>query len=178
MLVITSIKGRGWGHYAVTWQSDNTWRADPICGRGDGYIRAREVCCCRNGSVSVCPQPHCCLPVFPSSSCPLPLSIHSWHSLHCSTAIPLCPRCKDVRSKIVAGILLNRVHAVGKPIRRRPPCTNQPRPYVPSGLSTCIACDAWFHPLPQTNYFIQCRLPCPRFALKPLLCNSHQMLQL
>ena len=54
----------------------------------------------------------------------------------------LAARQRDVRSKIVAGILLNRVHAVGKPIRRRPPCTNQPRPYVPSGLSTCIACDA------------------------------------
>jgi len=105
MLVITSIKGRpkrvpcrGRDHYAVTtmraWQSDNTWRADPICGRGDGYIRAREVCCCRNGSVPVCPQPHCCLPVFPSSSCPLPLSIHSRHSLHCSTAVLLCSRCK------------------------------------------------------------------------------------
>ncbi|KAF9447235.1 hypothetical protein P691DRAFT_793662 [Macrolepiota fuliginosa MF-IS2] len=47
---------------------------------------------------------------------------------------------REARSKIVAGILLNRVHAVGKPMRRR--SSDQPRPYVPSGLSTCISIEA------------------------------------
>lgn len=49
-------------------------------------------------------------------------------------------REREARSKIVAGILLNRVHAVGKPMRRR--VTEQPRAYVPSGLSTCISTEA------------------------------------
>ncbi|KAF5349684.1 hypothetical protein D9756_008811 [Leucocoprinus leucothites] len=49
---------------------------------------------------------------------------------------------RDARSRIVAGILLNRVHAVGKPMRRRSPSADQPKPYVPSGLSTCIALEA------------------------------------
>jgi hypothetical protein len=48
---------------------------------------------------------------------------------------------REARSKIVAGILLNRVHAVGKPMRRRS-MDAPPRPYVPSGLSTCIAIEA------------------------------------
>lgn len=47
---------------------------------------------------------------------------------------------REARSKIVAGILLNRVHAVGKPMRRR--ASDTPRPYVPSGLSTCISIEA------------------------------------
>jgi hypothetical protein len=49
-------------------------------------------------------------------------------------------REREARSKIVAGILLNRVHAVGKPMRRR--VTEQPRAYVPSGLSTCVSIEA------------------------------------
>jgi len=49
-------------------------------------------------------------------------------------------REREARSKIVAGILLNRVHAVGKPMRRR--STDQRRPYVPSGLSSCISIEA------------------------------------
>jgi hypothetical protein len=55
-----------------------------------------------------------------------------------STASAL--REREARSKIVAGILLNRVHAVGKPIRRR--ASDTPRPYVPSGLSTCVSIEA------------------------------------
>ncbi|EKM83298.1 hypothetical protein AGABI1DRAFT_125755 [Agaricus bisporus var. burnettii JB137-S8] len=55
-----------------------------------------------------------------------------------STATALQER--EARSKIVAGILLNRVHAVGKPMRRR--ASDTPRPYVPSGLSTCVSIEA------------------------------------
>jgi hypothetical protein len=39
-------------------------------------------------------------------------------------------------SKIVAGILLNRVHAVGKPMRRR---MSGPKQYVKSGLSSVVS---------------------------------------
>ena len=38
-------------------------------------------------------------------------------------------------SKIVAGILLNRVHAVGKPMRHRMPVLPGSKQYVKSGLS-------------------------------------------
>jgi hypothetical protein len=48
------------------------------------------------------------------------------------------PPDKITRSKLVAGILLNRVHAVGRPMRRRPG-ESQPREYVRSGLSTMVS---------------------------------------
>jgi hypothetical protein len=45
-------------------------------------------------------------------------------------------------SKIVAGILLNRVHAVGKPMRRRLPVVSGPKQYVKSGLSSVVSVEA------------------------------------
>ncbi|EAU80841.2 hypothetical protein CC1G_04951 [Coprinopsis cinerea okayama7 len=48
---------------------------------------------------------------------------------------------KDAKARLVAGILLNRVH-VSKPMRRRPVLGSEKRPYVPSGLSNVIACAA------------------------------------
>ncbi|KAG1900089.1 uncharacterized protein F5891DRAFT_1036040 [Suillus fuscotomentosus] len=42
---------------------------------------------------------------------------------------------RETRCKVVAGILLNRVHAVGKPMRRLPPSTEAPRAYKRSRLS-------------------------------------------
>ena len=46
-------------------------------------------------------------------------------------------------SKIVAGILLNRVHAVGKPMRRRMPSgLSGPKQYVKSGLSSVVSIEA------------------------------------
>ena len=45
-------------------------------------------------------------------------------------------------SKIVAGILLNRVHAVGKPMRRRMPVLSGPKQYVKSGLSSVVSVEA------------------------------------
>lgn len=45
-------------------------------------------------------------------------------------------------SKIVAGILLNRVHAVGKPMRRRIPVLSGPKQYVKSGLSSVVSVEA------------------------------------
>jgi hypothetical protein len=43
---------------------------------------------------------------------------------------------RETRCKVVAGILLNRVHAVGKPMRRTPQSPESPRPYRRSRLST------------------------------------------
>jgi hypothetical protein len=45
-------------------------------------------------------------------------------------------------SKLVAGILLNRVHAVGKPMRRRFQSGDRPREYVKSCLSSVVSVDA------------------------------------
>lgn len=45
-------------------------------------------------------------------------------------------------SKIVAGILLNRVHAVGKPMRRRMPVLPGAKQYVKSGLSSVVSVEA------------------------------------
>ncbi|KAG2128860.1 hypothetical protein BD769DRAFT_1456939 [Suillus cothurnatus] len=42
---------------------------------------------------------------------------------------------RETRCRVVAGILLNRVHAVGKPMRRLPPTTEAPRAYKRSRLS-------------------------------------------
>ena len=45
---------------------------------------------------------------------------------------------KEARSKLVAGILLHRVHAVGKPMRRPPPRHEGPREYIRSSLSSMV----------------------------------------
>ncbi|KAG1749502.1 hypothetical protein EDB19DRAFT_1680517 [Suillus lakei] len=42
---------------------------------------------------------------------------------------------RETRCRVVAGILLNRVHAVGKPMRRLPPSAEAPRAYKRSRLS-------------------------------------------
>jgi hypothetical protein len=47
---------------------------------------------------------------------------------------------RDARSRLVAGILLNRVHAVGKPMRGAR--CREPREYVKSGLSRVVSVDA------------------------------------
>ncbi|KAG6885440.1 hypothetical protein C0992_005139, partial [Termitomyces sp. T32_za158] len=46
----------------------------------------------------------------------------------------------NARSRLVAGILLNRVHAIGRPMRRR--SLDGPREYVKSGLSSVISVEA------------------------------------
>ncbi|KAG6909884.1 hypothetical protein DXG01_014698 [Tephrocybe rancida] len=46
----------------------------------------------------------------------------------------------NARSRLVAGILLNRVHAVGKPMRRR--SFDGPKEYVKSGLSSVVCGEA------------------------------------
>lgn len=51
------------------------------------------------------------------------------------------PLDRDARSKLVAGILLHRVHAVGKPMRRRPGDV-YPKSYIRSGLSTMVSVEA------------------------------------
>ncbi|KAF8548478.1 hypothetical protein OG21DRAFT_1489356 [Imleria badia] len=48
---------------------------------------------------------------------------------------------REARCKAVAGILLNRVHAVGKPMRRAPPNPEAPRAYKRSRLSTMVTVD-------------------------------------
>ncbi|KIJ63394.1 hypothetical protein HYDPIDRAFT_92810 [Hydnomerulius pinastri MD-312] len=48
---------------------------------------------------------------------------------------------REARCKAVAGILLNRVHAVGKPMRRPPPSADMPRTYKRSRLSMMISID-------------------------------------
>lgn len=46
---------------------------------------------------------------------------------------------RNARAKIVAGILLNRIYAVGKPMRRRMASSfSSSKTYVPSGLSSVI----------------------------------------
>jgi hypothetical protein len=55
--------------------------------------------------------------------------------------IPHVDRDKDARSRLVAGILLNRVHAVGKPMRGRRP-SSAPKEYVRSGLSRVVSVEA------------------------------------
>ncbi|KAK2460713.1 hypothetical protein APHAL10511_007183 [Amanita phalloides] len=47
---------------------------------------------------------------------------------------------REARARLVAGILLNRVHAVGKPMRRRY-FAGEPREYVKSRLSSVITAD-------------------------------------
>ncbi|KAF9228961.1 hypothetical protein BS17DRAFT_724846 [Gyrodon lividus] len=48
---------------------------------------------------------------------------------------------REARYRAVAGILLNRVHAVGKPMRRAPPSPDAPRTYKRSRLSTMMSVD-------------------------------------
>ena len=56
------------------------------------------------------------------------------------TQVALAPD-REARSKLVAGILLHRVHAVGKPMRKVPLTREGPREYVRSGLSVMITMD-------------------------------------
>jgi len=56
------------------------------------------------------------------------------------STIPTIPALNP--SKIVAGILLNRVHAVGKPMKRRMPVLSGPKQYVKSGLSSVVSVEA------------------------------------
>lgn len=55
-------------------------------------------------------------------------------------ASPSPPGHRDARAKLVAGILLNRVHAVGRPMRRRY-FAGEPREYVRSRLSSVVTAD-------------------------------------
>ncbi|TFK18668.1 hypothetical protein FA15DRAFT_602882, partial [Coprinopsis marcescibilis] len=48
---------------------------------------------------------------------------------------------KNAKARLVAGILLNRVH-LSKPNRRRPVVGDAKRPYVPSGLRSVVTCEA------------------------------------
>ena len=48
---------------------------------------------------------------------------------------------REARCRAVAGILLNRVHAVGKPMRRTPPNLDVPRTYKRSRLSMMVTVD-------------------------------------
>lgn len=48
---------------------------------------------------------------------------------------------REARCRAVAGILLNRVHAVGKPMRRAPLNLDVPRTYRRSRLSTMLTVD-------------------------------------
>ncbi|KAF9239083.1 hypothetical protein BU15DRAFT_47037 [Melanogaster broomeanus] len=48
---------------------------------------------------------------------------------------------REARCRAVAGILLNKVHPVGKPMRRMPPSPDAPRTYKRSRLSTMVTVD-------------------------------------
>ena len=49
---------------------------------------------------------------------------------------------RDAKAKLVAGILLNRIHAVGRPRRQFSYASEQPKVYVKSGLSSVISVEA------------------------------------
>jgi len=78
------------------------------------------------------------------------LASQSYHSytvrlpqgIHVSDALVRQKAAQDreTRLKVVAGILLNRVHAVGKPMRRLPNL-EAPKTYKRSGLSSMISVD-------------------------------------
>jgi hypothetical protein len=74
----------------------------------------------------------------PRSSITSPASIP--YTIHIPAASP--PLDREARSRLVAGILLNRVHAVGKPMRRRIGVGAEPRAYVKSGLSSVVSVEA------------------------------------
>lgn len=57
-----------------------------------------------------------------------------------AAASPSISGNRDARAKLVAGILLNRVHAVGRPMRRRY-FAGEPREYVRSRLSSVVTAD-------------------------------------
>jgi hypothetical protein len=80
------------------------------------------------------PQPSPPLSTSTTSSRTLSPKAPSFTPSHIPTQIALAPDSES-RSKIVAGILLHRVHAVGKPMRRK---TVGPKEYVRSGLSTTV----------------------------------------
>lgn len=60
----------------------------------------------------------------------------------CVTPPPLPVLDKETGAKLVAGILLNRIHAVGKPMRRRLQQRGRGKEYAKSGLSRviCLEC--------------------------------------
>ncbi|EDR10707.1 uncharacterized protein LACBIDRAFT_293251 [Laccaria bicolor S238N-H82] len=49
---------------------------------------------------------------------------------------------RDAKAKLVAGILLNRIHAVGRPRRQFSYASEQPKVYVKSGLSSVVSVEA------------------------------------
>ena len=81
------------------------------------------------------PQPSPPLSTSTTSSRSLSPKAPSFTPSHIPTQIALAPDSES-RSKIVAGILLHRVHAVGKPMRRK--TVVGPKEYVRSGLSTTV----------------------------------------
>ncbi|KAF9011087.1 hypothetical protein BDQ17DRAFT_1345451 [Cyathus striatus] len=72
-------------------------------------------------------------PIAPARRVPAPYTIQIPEAKQASAPQPVV-KDKDARAKIVAGILLNRVHAVGKPMRRQE--------YVKSGLSRVVSVEA------------------------------------
>ncbi|KAF8061808.1 hypothetical protein FPV67DRAFT_297157 [Lyophyllum atratum] len=69
----------------------------------------------------------------------VPYTIQIPAAVEVEPALP--PVDRNARSRLVAGILLNRVHAVGRPMRRRSGGEG-PREYVKSGLSRVVAVEA------------------------------------
>ncbi|KIK91671.1 hypothetical protein PAXRUDRAFT_830639 [Paxillus rubicundulus Ve08.2h10] len=65
----------------------------------------------------------------------------SWDALVRQRTAHRIAQDRDARCRAVAGILLNRVHAVGKPMRRAPPSADAPRTYKRSRLSSMISVD-------------------------------------
>ena len=49
---------------------------------------------------------------------------------------------RDAKARLVAGILLNRIHAVGRPRRQFSYASEQPKVYVKSGLSSVVSVEA------------------------------------
>lgn len=49
---------------------------------------------------------------------------------------------RNAKAKLVAGILLNRIHAVGRPRRQFSYASEQPKVYVKSGLSSVVSVEA------------------------------------
>jgi hypothetical protein len=79
-------------------------------------------------------------PTAPARRVPVPYTIQIPEAKQAPAPQPV--KDKDARAKIVAGILLNRVHAVGKPMRRRPGFTGEKKEYVKSGLSRVVSVEA------------------------------------
>ncbi|RDB19408.1 hypothetical protein Hypma_013540 [Hypsizygus marmoreus] len=78
------------------------------------------------------------LPCISSQPAYSPVLYRTPTTVHIPAAPPAFDR--NARSRLVAGILLNRVHAVGRPMRRR--FGAEPREYVKSGLSRVVCVEA------------------------------------